>query len=296
VRLFVTGLGGYLGHAIAATAAAGDIVVGGTVRSRPAPAGCDGVRIDVRDGPAVAAALGAFRADAVIHTAYVQGGPDERSVNVDGAAAVARAAAAGGPRLVHLSSDLVFGGGLGRPVREDDPPDPMTEYGATKAEGERAVAAAHPGAVLVRTSLIYGGAEPSNHELRALDPSMTFYADEIRCPVAAPDLAAALIELAGRNDVAGPLHVAGADAVSRLEFARLVAARNGRDPDAVRGGPHPPGRPGDITLDCSRAAALLGTRLRGVHEVLGGRIRPAAMTAGTAVRCVAGGRPIVSLR
>jgi len=265
LRLFVTGLGGYLGRAIAAAAGGG---IAGTVRSRPAPPGCRAFALDVRDEAAVGAALDAARPDAVIHTAYVQGVPDERSVNVDGAAAVARAAAARGLRLVHLSSDLVFGGDLGRPVREDEPLAPATEYGAAKADGERVVAAAHPGAVLVRTSLIYGGAEPSNHELRALDPGMTFYDDEIRCPVAAPDLARACIELAGRADVAGPLHVAGADAVSRLELARLVAAANGRDPAAVRGGPHPPGRPGDITLDCSRAQALLRTRVRGVREVL----------------------------
>ena len=267
MRLFVTGLGGYLGQAIAAAAVPG--TVSGTVRTRPAPAGTRSFGVDVRDEAAVAAALDEAHPDAVIHTAYVQGGDEERSINVDGAAAVARAAAARGLRLVHLSSDVVFSGDLGRPLREEDAPAPMTAYGATKADAEVAVAAAHPGAVLVRTSLIYGGSEPSMHERRALDAGMTFYADEIRCPIAVADLAAAVIELARMPDVAGPLHVAGADAVSRLEFARLVAVAHGHDPDALRGGPHPTDRPGDCTLDCSRARALLRTRLRGVREVLG---------------------------
>jgi dTDP-4-dehydrorhamnose reductase len=272
VRLFVTGLGGYLGRAIAATASAQGHEVAGTVRARPAPPGARAVNVDVRDEAAVRAALADTRPDAVIHTAYVQHGDEARSVNVDGAAAVARAAHAAGVRLVHVSSDVIFPGDTGRPVREEDPPDPITAYGATKAAAEAAVSAAHPGALLVRTSLIYGGAEPSDHERRALDPDMTFYDDEIRCPVVAGDLAAALVELAARDDVRGPLHVAGADAVSRLEFARLVAAANGRDPALVRGGPHPPGRPGDITLDCSRARALLRTRLRarGARSVTGG--------------------------
>jgi dTDP-4-dehydrorhamnose reductase len=267
VRLFVTGLGGYLGRAIAATAGP---EIFGTVRSTPAPPGTRAPRVDVRDDAAVGAALDEVRPDAVIHTAYVQGGEDERSVNVDGAAAVARAAAARGLRLVHLSSDVIFTGDLGRALREEDPPAPMTAYGATKAEAEAVVAAADPAAVLVRTSLIYGGAEPSNHERRALDPAMTFYDDEIRCPVVAADLAAAVVELAAMPDVSGPLNVAGADAVSRLDFARLVVAASGGDPDAVRGGPHPPGRPGDCTLDITRASALLRTRLRGVRDVLGG--------------------------
>jgi dTDP-4-dehydrorhamnose reductase len=266
VRLFVTGLGGYLGRAIAAAAPPGR--VSGTIRSSPAPPGTRWFRLDVRDEAAVGAALDEARPDAVIHTAYVQGGDDERPVNVDGAAAVARSAAARDLRLVHLSSDVVFGGDLGRALREDDAPAPMTAYGATKADAEAAVAAADPVAVLVRTSLIYGGPEPSTHERTALEGGMTFYADEIRCPIAVADLAAAVIELAGMPDVGGPLHVAGADAVSRLEFARLVAAAHGRDPDTLRGGPRPPGRPGDCTLDCSRARALLRTRLRGAREVL----------------------------
>ena len=268
MRLFVTGLGGYLGHAIVTVA---DGEVAGTVRSRPAPPGTRALRIDVRDEAALDAALAQTRPDAVVHTAYVQHGADSRAINVDGSAAVARAARRAGARLVHVSSDLVFGGDLGRPVREDDPVGPVTDYGRSKADAEAAVRAEDPGAVLVRTSLIYGGADPSDHEQRALDPEMTFYADEIRCPVAAGDLAAALVELAVRSDVHGPLHVAGADAVSRLEFARLVAAARDRDPALVRGGTRPPGRPGDITLDCSRARALLHTRLRGVREVLGSR-------------------------
>jgi dTDP-4-dehydrorhamnose reductase len=163
-----------------------------------------------------------------------------------------------------VSSDLVFDGRLGRPIREDDPLSPVTAYGATKAEAEGAVVAAHPDAVLVRTSLIYGGATPSNHERIALDPERTFFTDEIRCPVAAPDLATALIELAARPEITGPLHVAGADAVSRYEFAELVVASR----HVVKGALRPPDRPGDLRLDCSRANGLLRTRIRGVREVL----------------------------
>jgi dTDP-4-dehydrorhamnose reductase len=252
MRTFVTGLAGYLGRAIALL--------------EPGVTGIAGrADADVRDAAAVARALDAAQPDAVIHTAYVQDGPDAHSINVDGSATVARAVSERGLRLVHLSTDVVFSGKLRRPIREDDPLDPVTDYGRTKADAEAAVREAHPGAVIVRTSLIYGGAEPSNHERTALDPSKTFYDDEIRCPIAAPDLAAAVLELAALAEIAGPLHVVGADAVSRLDFARLVAG------DHVRGAPRPAGRPGDLRLDATRANALLRTRLRGVREVLGER-------------------------
>lgn len=266
MRLFVTGLGGYLGHAIAASAP-GEVC--GTVRARPAPAGVlRAVVADVRDEPSVAAALAACEPDAVVHAAYVRDGPDAWSVNVDGSAAVARAAVAAGLRLVHVSSDVVFSGELGRPLREQDPLAPIGAYGESKAAAEAAVTAIDPGAVIVRTSLIYGGARPSSYELAALDPDARFYEDERRSPVLAGELAAAIVALAARADVRGPLHVAGVDSVSRLEFARLLAAAAGGDPDAVCGGLRPPGRAGDLMLDSSRARALLAVPLRGVREVL----------------------------
>ncbi len=265
MRLFVTGLGGYLGHALAAVAGA---EVSGIVRSRPAPDGLRAFTVDVRDESAVADAITTVAPDAIVHAAYVRDGDEAWSVNVDGAAAVARAAAAAGVRLIHMSSDVVFSGDLRRPLREDDRVAPVSAYGESKAAAETTVAGAYPAAVLVRTSLIYGGAEPSSYERTALDPAQTFYEDEIRCPVAAGDLATALVELAALPGVRGPLHVAGADAVSRLEFAQLIAAASGGDPAAVSGRPRPPGRAGDLRMDCTLARSLVRTRLRGVREVL----------------------------
>ena len=122
---------------------------------------------------------------------------------------------------------------------------------------------AHPEALLVRTSLIYGGPglDPSKHELAAVDDANAFYTDEIRSPVQVGDLAAALLELAAL-ELTGPLHVAGSDDLSRADFAELIAGR------AVRRAPAPPGRPLDCSLDSSRARALLRTPLRGARTVL----------------------------
>lgn len=262
--LFVTGLAGFLGSEVAARAQAAGWRVAGTVHERPGPEGAH--RVDVRDEGAVRAAIGAERPGVVVHTAYRR---DDESVTVDGARVVAAAASDAGSRLVHLSSDLVFGGSRGRPLTEEDAPDPLPGYGEWKARAEEQVAEAHPGAVLVRTSLIYGEERISDHERAALDGTMTFFTDELRNPVEVGDLAEAIIELA-KTDIRGPLHLAGADAMDRLELARLFAKRRGQDPDALRGGPGSPDRPKDCRLDSSRARKLLRTPLRGAREVLGG--------------------------
>jgi dTDP-4-dehydrorhamnose reductase len=105
-----------------------------------------------------------------------------------------------------------------------------------------------------------------------------FFEDEIRCPIAAPDLAAGLVELAESSEH-GVLHLAGPDVLSRLEFARLLATAAGGDPGVLRSARSAdvsPDRPLDCSLDSSRAYLLLGAPVRGVRDALG-LVEPTAL-------------------
>ncbi|MGR6318608.1 sugar nucleotide-binding protein [Micromonospora soli] len=268
MNLLVVGASGFLGAEVCRQAVAAGHRVVGTFHS--AAVGVPGVatrRLDVTDRAAVRALLTEVRPEAVVSTPYRY---DDWTVTADGAAHVAYASAEVGARLVHLSSDALHGG-RPEPYRDDDVPSPVFAYGAAKAAAETAVRAVDPGAVLVRTSLIVGEGSKQIQLCRdALAGRAALFTDELRCPVDVTDLAAAVLELVA-GDYAGPLNVAGPDAVSRAELGLLVARQLGVDPAGLRTttgaavGVH---RPSEVRLDSSRAAGLLRTRLRGVTELL----------------------------
>jgi dTDP-4-dehydrorhamnose reductase len=199
------------------------------------------------------------------------------AVNRDGPAALARACAAGGIPLVHVSTDQVFDGRRAGGHREEDAPNPLCLYGRSKLEGEQAVAAAGGNALTVRVSWVFG---PSADNFvkkvlawaRARD-TLRIVSDQRGRPTSSPDLAEALIRLAGRmggpDGPRGLLHVAGASVMTRDAQARMVIAgsraRGGPvariEPVPTRDFPTPAARPLNAELDVSRAAESWGIRL-----------------------------------
>lgn len=288
MRLLVTGAAGFLGRHLCQRAIALGHAVVGTYRSAPASIpSVEWVRADVTDAAGVDALIEATRPDAIVHTATKLGGSlspiaTETSWTTNAVAPVhiARTSTRRDIRLVHISSDAVHRG-RDEPYSDAVAPDPVYSYGAAKAAAELGVATVAPHAVIVRVPPIMS--DGSDHDGLAqrerfmLDLARSradgvLFTDEIRCPIAADDLADACLELAG-NDTAGLLNVAGADIMSWYDIGRLLVAKHGGNPDALPAATHDSAsvtRPGRVVLDSAKARAVLSTRLRGLREVYGG--------------------------
>ncbi|WP_033342790.1 sugar nucleotide-binding protein [Catenuloplanes japonicus] len=229
-------------------------------------------RLDLRDRAAVLDLVRHLRPRVIINAAYRQ---HDWAITADGAMHVAAAAAHIGARLVHVSSDAIFSGNAVT-YDERSVPDPTTPYGAAKAAAELAVRGLVPDAVIARTSLIIGEGEVSH--IRNVQQKVLF-TDDVRCPIHVTDLAAALLEL---RNAQGVHHIAGPDAINRLELATLIARRDGLDETALTPGRRaetgPPG-PLALRLDCAWTQERLTVRLRGAREFLA-RPDPAPRTDG----------------
>jgi dTDP-4-dehydrorhamnose reductase len=153
-------------------------------------------------------------------------------VNADGAGNLARAAAAAGTPLLHISTDYVFDGnarldgeGRSRPYLESDRTGPRSVYGETKLAGERQVFEASPNHTVVRTAWLYGvdGSNFVETMLRLAGERETVQVvdDQVGSPTWSGHLAPALVGLLERC-VTGLVHLTGAGSVSWNGFAKEI--------------------------------------------------------------------------
>jgi dTDP-4-dehydrorhamnose reductase len=191
------------------------------------------------------------------------------AVNAAGPGIVARACAAAGARMIHISTDYVFSGSFGgapRPYDVDDATGPLSVYGKTKLAGERAVHAALPDAHVVRTAWVYTGDGSdfvgTMRKLAAGSEPVNMVVDQIGSPTYVADLVSALLEIAEHPATPSLLHIANDGAASRFEQARAVFDGVGADPERVRpvsteDSPRPAPRPPYSALS-GRAATAAG--------------------------------------
>ena len=252
--------------------------------------------MDIADIDSVDAALALYGPWAVVNAAgYVRVDQAESDrarcfrENADGPAVLAEACARRGIGLVTFSSDLVFAGTKGGPYDEADVPTPVSVYGASKAEAERRVAAAHPGALIVRTSAFFGPWDDFNFVtlgLAALKGGKVWEASEeaVVSPTYVADLVDACLDLLIDGEK-GLWHLANGGAMTWFALAQRAAALAGRDPRLVvpaptAGGDFP--APPRCTALVSRRGALLGPveqALARYMEETGWNAKPADLSA-----------------
>lgn len=114
-------------------------------------------------------------------------------INDTGAANLAKAAHKTGAKFVHISTDFIFDGTHSQPILEDDKPNPLSVYGASKLDGENSVLKANPDTLLFRTSWVYSsyGANFVKTILRLCRErdSLNIIFDQVGTPTYARDLA-----------------------------------------------------------------------------------------------------------
>lgn len=263
-RLWITGAGGLIGSALARAARAiPDWEVVPLARENLELCDPKAIRELLRDSPP----------SAIIHCAAISRNPLcdanpelARRVNTEATRILALESAPA--RFLFFSTDLVFDGRKGEYL-ETDPVGPLSAYAETKVEAEKALAH-HPNCLVLRTSLNAGGPgcphKSFDHELIAAwregRPTKLF-TDEHRCPIPVSETARATLALLSLPTT-GILHLAGPERLSRLEIGRVLAERH---PDlrpqiipSLRADHPGPTRPPDTSLNCDKAARLLGWR------------------------------------
>lgn len=196
-------------------------------------------------GPAIRAARPDIVVNAAAYTAVDKAESEPAramAINRDSAEAAALAARALGVPLIQLSTDYVYPGDKAEPYVETDATGPLGVYGATKLAGEIAVRAAHPAALILRTSWVYSpfGVNFVKTMLRiGRERSVVKVVDDQQGnPTSAIDIADALLRIApaltGTSSDSGIFHLCATGSVSWCGFARHIFATSAR-----LGGPAP---------------------------------------------------------
>ena len=199
------------------------------------------------------------------------------AVNRDGAGWLAEAAADRDLPFVHFSTDYVFDGLKGAPYVEGDPTSPLGVYGRSKEEGERAVLAANPRSVVLRTAWVCspdgGNFVKTMLRLAGEREELRIVADQHGAPTFAEDLADAVARMAPRllasgagDEAFGLFHLSGAPHTTWFGFTQEIMAqaamRGGRQPKltpiTTADYPTRAVRPADGRLDCSRIGQVHG--------------------------------------
>lgn len=211
--------------------------------------------------------------NAVAYTAVDRAEQDEalaHRVNAESVEAMARACAARGVPLIHVSTDYVYDGAKPDPYVESDATAPLNAYGRTKLAGENRIRDHLPAHVILRTSWIYSASGRNfmttmlrlgqeRDEVRVVD-------DQHGAPTSARELAQAIGAIA--RQITGPAapfgtyHYADAGETSWCGFAAEIFRQAGLKtrllPIPASQYPTPARRPANSRLDLTKISRIFG--------------------------------------
>jgi dTDP-4-dehydrorhamnose reductase len=274
MRVFVTGAKGQLGSALRHLAPQFEIDLVPATRSE-----CD-ISNPEHVARLGAGAWGAF--DAIINAAAytkVDLAETERQAahdaNALGPGYLAHAAERLHARVVHVSTDFVFSGDKTDPYTETDPTGPLSVYGETKLQGERAAAGIDT--LIFRTSWVfspYGPCFPATMlRLARAGKPMRVVADQVGTPTYADDLAATIFTALTARIPGGLYHAAGPDICTWHAFAREVLNAAGFSttdiaPISSAEYPTPARRPAYSALDTTKLNGTGIARFRSLSHTI----------------------------
>lgn len=252
----ITGATGFIGRHVAAALVSRGVQV--TAIVRPDSTHMAPPRSAVVHAPLEASALQkAFAGmDAVVHLAGVVAAVDPRvyyQVNTEGTRAVAEAASANSARLVHVSSLAAAGpASASAPIRETDPPRPITPYGRSKLDSERIVTGmAGLPSIILRPGVVYGPTDKAVFPLfkaarRGLLP-LVGREGAAYAFVHVDDVVRTIVAAVEKTGVSGPVFVAHPVPVTATDLMEAIQAAVGRRGRVVR-----------VPMPLLRALALAG--------------------------------------
>jgi dTDP-4-dehydrorhamnose reductase len=285
-RLLVTGVSGLLGINLAWQARerfhVTGVLRGGRAVAAPGSTPFEVIAADLTRPGQVERVMDLARPDAVIHCAALSevdrcemlpNEAEEMNARLPGA--LARAAARSGAHLVHISTDAIFDGARGNYTEEDEP-NPINVYARTKLEGERAVAAADPRALIARV-IFYGWSWDGQRSLAEyfynnLSSGRRVYGftDLLFCPLLVNDLVEILLRMLERG-LSGVYHVVSGEALSKYAFGCMLARQFGFDEALITPASHQVAslkapRSPLLNLSSAKLARALGEPLPGQEQ------------------------------
>ena len=243
--------------------------------------------LDLADSPSLGRTLFNMKPDVVINSAaytQVDGAEREPDVayrwNTKGAAALAAEAHRLDVPIIHLSSVYVFDGTKTGAYTETDAPNPLSVYGTTKRDGEKAVMAATPHHIILRTGWVFSpfGRNFVTTMLTRGATETALHVDTAQrgSPTYAPHLANAILDIAARLVAApesprdaipwGTYHIANRGTATWLDIASEAFRRSGKlnevalSAKQVMSSDQAP-RPRNATLDSSKIANAFGVEV-----------------------------------